>query len=120
MVGTKLFLLSTTATSTVTRLVSAEKVAAGGAISSLDFGASFDGIFGSSPEVEAGAGAETAGAGADDAGGTGDEDDAGADESAAGFLGRATVSLPTGPGPSCAKRAASRTSRNANATIGLF
>src|SRR5580692_10204406 len=100
--GTKLFLLSTTATSTVTRLVSAEKVALAGPPSSLGLGASFEGIFGRSVEVAAGAGA------------------AGADVSAAGLRGRATVSLPTDVGPSCAKRQANRASRIANATISLF
>src|SRR5580692_2626093 len=67
--GTKLFLLSTTATSTVTRLVSAEKVALAGPPSSLGLGASFEGIFGRSVEVAAGAGAGAGVAGVEEGAG---------------------------------------------------
>ena len=107
--GTKLFLLSKTATSTVTRLVSAENVADAGPPSSFGFGASFEGIFGSSLAAgAAGAGVVAEGA------------ESGAVVGVAAFRGRATVSLPTEIGPSCADKPASRPKNAATATIDLF
>ncbi len=96
--GTKLFLLSNTATSTVTRLESVENVAAGGPEFSLGFGVSFDGILGRSPDAGAAAGA--VGLVAEGAGELESGDAAGS----AALRGRATVSLPTGSGPSCAAK----------------
>ena len=112
--GTKLFLLSTTATSTVTRLVSAENVAPTGPPSSF-FGASLEGILGRSV-VEAGADGGGVVAGAVESG----EDGAAVEESAADLRGLATVSLPTDMGPSWARRQTNKPSRIENATISLF
>src|SRR6185312_930578 len=99
--GMKLLLLSITATSTVTRLASDEKVAEPGPASAPVFGrgASLEGIFGRFSEGPgwAGVGVAVVGAGVGVAVGV---------SLTAGRRGRATVSLPTEPGPSCANNTA--------------